>query len=69
MNEMFPCIKRNARPNNNIQLINYYLRVSYLQRIQQYPVNKYILNHKINYDWLNLSLNSSKFKYKNLLFN
>ena len=29
---------RNARPNNN-QLITYYLSVSYLLRIQQYPVN------------------------------
>ena len=37
-NEIYPCIKRNARPNNN-QLINYYLPVCYLLRIQQYPVN------------------------------
>ena len=35
---MYPCIKRNARPNNN-QLITYYLCVRYLLRIQQYPVN------------------------------
>ena len=34
---MYPCINRNARPNNN-QLITYYLS-SYLQRIQQYPSN------------------------------
>ena len=32
------CINRNARPNNN-QLITYYQRVSYLLRIQKYPVN------------------------------
>ena len=30
--------KRNARPNNN-QLLTYYLRVRYLLRIQQYPLN------------------------------
>ena len=35
---MYPCINRNARPNNN-QLITYYQRVHYLLRIQQYPVN------------------------------
>ena len=35
---MYPCINRNARPNNN-QLITYYLRVCYLLRIQKYPVN------------------------------
>ena len=33
-----PCIKRNARPNNN-QLVTYYLPVCYLLRILQYPVN------------------------------
>ena len=38
MNEMYPCINRNARPNNN-QLITYYLRVSYSLRIIQYPVD------------------------------
>ena len=38
MNEMCPGINRNARPNNN-QLITYYQHVSYLLRIQQYPVN------------------------------
>ena len=38
MNEMYPCIKRNARPNNN-QLKTYYQHVIYLLRIQQYPVN------------------------------
>ena len=32
MNEMYPCINRNARPNNN-QLITYYECVSYLLRI------------------------------------
>ena len=32
MNEMYPCINRNAKPNNN-QLITYYKRVSYLLRI------------------------------------
>ena len=31
-------MNRNTRPNNN-QLITYYLRVRYLLRIQQYPVN------------------------------
>ena len=35
---MYPCINRNSRPNNN-QLITYYQLVSYLLRIQQYPVN------------------------------
>ena len=38
MNEMYRCINRNARPNNN-QLINYYQRVRYLLRMQEYPVN------------------------------
>ena len=32
MNEMYPCINKNARPNNN-QLITYYELVSCLQRI------------------------------------
>ena len=32
-------INRNARPNNNNQLITYYLHVRYLLRIQQYPLN------------------------------
>ena len=36
MNEMYQCINRNARPNNN-QLIAYYKRVSYLQRIHTIP--------------------------------
>ena len=31
---MYPCTKRNARPNNN-QLITYYLPVCYLLRIPQ----------------------------------
>ena len=38
MNEICPCLNRNARPNNN-QLITYSQRVSYLLRILQYPVN------------------------------
>ena len=38
MNEMYPHLYRNARPNN-YQLITYYQCVSYLLRIQQYPVN------------------------------
>ena len=38
MNEMYPRINRNARPNNN-QFITYYLLVRYLLRIQQHPVN------------------------------
>ena len=38
MNEMYPCINKNARPNNN-QLITYYQGVHYLLRILQYPVN------------------------------
>ena len=32
MKEMYPCIIRYARPNNN-KLITYYKRVSYLQKI------------------------------------
>ena len=35
---MYPCINRNARPNNN-QLITNYLPVCYLLWIQQYSVN------------------------------
>ena len=35
---MYPCINKNARPNDD-QFINYYQRVSYLLRIQEYPVN------------------------------
>ena len=46
MNKMYPCIKRNARPNNN-QLITYYQRVSYLPRIQQYSVDN-TYNIKVN---------------------
>ena len=46
MNEIYPCINRNARPNNN-QLITCNQRVPYLLRIQQYPVNNTNNNIKI----------------------
>ena len=34
-NEMYPCINRNSRPNNN-QLITYFQHVHYFLRILQY---------------------------------
>ena len=36
MNEISPCVNRNARPNNN-QLITYYQCVSFLLRIHTIP--------------------------------
>ena len=41
MNEMYLCINRNARPNNN-QLINYYEHVSYLPEIHTVPCRTYL---------------------------
>ena len=34
---MYPCVNRNAGPNNN-KFLTHYLPVCYLLRIQQYPV-------------------------------
>ena len=47
-----PCINRNTRPNNN-QLIIYYLRVRYLLRIPQNPVNN---TYNISVDNFTLSI-------------
>ena len=54
---MYPCINRNARPNNN-QLITYYERVNYLQEWLQHIVE--FNDNKILFQTFE-SLNKTKF--------